>query len=119
MLDCLDSLLGYTVPVEVLLDAQVVIRQVSFGADSKVLSGLRRFHALDLSQLHLWKKANSVTLGWWRGTSAGFTTDPKTKSKPTDTDNPKTNRFFMLRSFKELDGVEAESERFDRTDDPQ
>ena len=99
-LDAADSLLEQTTPVEVLLDAQVVIRQVSFGADGKILASLRRFHGLDLGQLHLWGQRNSIRYGWWRGDSEGFTTDPKTKSQPKDhVDDPRSNRFFLLRSF--------------------
>ena len=113
MLDAFDGLFQRRTPVEVLLDAQVVIRQVANGADAKILSSLRRFHGLDLGQLHMWKKANGVMLGWWRGTCRGFITDSKTKSKPGDHDDPKTNHFFLLRNFGELDGLEAESERVD------
>ena len=106
MLDSLDNLLEYRCPIEALLDAQVVIRQVSFGADGKVLSSLRRFHALDLGQLRLWGLENDCTLGWWGGNNVGFTTDGKTKSKPTDRDNPNKNRFFLLRRFDELGATE-------------
>ena len=66
------------------------------------------FHGLDLGQLHLWKKANDVVFGWWRGTSKGFTTDAKTKSKPTEIDDPKINRFFMLRTFAEIVSEESD-----------
>ena len=94
-----------------LLDAQVVIRQVSFGADGKVLASLRRFHGLDLGQLHAWKKRNEAQISWWRGTCAGFTTDAKTKSRPTDVDNVLLNRFFLLRNLKIFDDLVDESEK--------
>ena len=112
LLDAIDGLAGYAVPMEVLLDAQVVIRQVAFGADGKVLASLRRFHGLDLGQLHDWAVENRVTIGWLAGLNDCFTTDSKTKSKPDPTglDNPKTNRFFLL---KMLDLDVEESERFE------
>ena len=110
VLDAVDGLFGRPVPVEVLLDAQVVIRQVSLGADGKVLASLRRFHGLDLAQLHSWATENNVDIGWLKGTANGFTTDAKTKSKPATSgmDNPNTNRFFLLKAFRNLEGVESE-----------
>ena len=112
LLDAIDGLSGYTVPIEVLLDAQVVIRQVAFGADGKVLASFRRFHGLDLGQLHDWAVKNRVTIGWLAGKNECFTTDAKTKSKPDKTglDNPKHNRWFLLKAL-DLEG--EESERFD------
>lgn len=113
LLDAVDGLFGYQVPVEVLLDAQVVIRQVALGADGKILAALKRFHGLDLGQLHGWANDNDVNIGWLKGTANGFTTDAKTKSKPavTGLDNPANNRFFLLKAFQDLEI--AESERFD------
>ena len=112
-LDTADGLLGCRVPVEVLLDAQVVVRQVAFGADAKVLASLRRFHALDLGQLEGWVRNNMITVGWWAGKNRGFTTDSKTKSLPgkDGIDDVTKNRYFMLKAFPYLIG--DESERFE------
>ena len=113
LLNTVDGVYGYCLRVEVLLDAQVVIRQVAFGADNKVLASLRRFHGLDLGQLRCWASENKVTIGWFAGKSVGFTTDAKTKSKPeaSGQDNVQLNRYFLLKAFPAL-GVD-ESERFD------